>query len=105
MRKSLSEIAREYENLRTNFGGQSAILSEVKRFAVGASHNSAMADQMLKLFFGNVRMHEIAATPKCFVTASAVDVFPAQPYVFRNYGECIIDFALSPPLGAVCCVS
>jgi hypothetical protein len=87
LRKPLEAIAGEYEHIRTTFGGQSAILAEVKRIAVGASHSTKDADTMLKSFYGSTRMTETPATPKAFVVCSAVDVFPAQPYLFRNYGK------------------
>jgi hypothetical protein len=50
-RKSLDEIAAHYETIRTAFQGQSALFAEVKRFTVGASHNTAAAEAVLQSFF------------------------------------------------------
>lgn len=83
--RSLEDIAHQYHNIRSTFEGQSSVWSEVKRLTTGASHSTEKAEALLRAFFGDIRLTETPLSPKCFVVASAVDHFPAQPYLFRNY--------------------
>lgn len=98
-RKSLNEIATQYEHIRSAFGGQSAIMSEVKRFATGASHSHVVAESVLRRYFGDTHMSALPASPKCFVVCTAIDMAPAQPYLFRSYDLSPEAFAAAEFLG------
>jgi calcium-independent phospholipase A2-gamma len=98
-RKTLEEIAGQYENIRSAFGGQSAIMSEVKRFTTGTSHSHQAAEHVLKQYFSDVHMSSLPASPKCFVLCAAIDMAPAQPYLFRSYDLSHEAFAASEFLG------
>jgi patatin-like phospholipase/acyl hydrolase len=83
--RSLEDIALQYHLLRSQYEGQSAVWSEVRRFAVGASHDTDRAEAALRSFFGDVKFAELPLSPKVFVTTANVDSFPAQPYLMRSY--------------------
>ena len=98
-RATLEQIAAEYENIRTVFGGQSAILSEFRRFAVGVSHSTDKAEEVCRRFFGRIKMSDLAPSPKCVVVCAAVDTFPTQPFLFRSFELTSEAFAASEFLG------
>lgn len=84
--KTLDEIATQYEAIRAAFSGQSSLVSEVRRFAVGASHSHETAQSVLRDFYGpTLRMSDLPASPKCFVVVASANVSPPQPYLFRSY--------------------
>jgi hypothetical protein len=83
--RSLEDVALQYHLLRSQYEGQSAVWSEVRRFAVGASHDTDRAEAALRSFFGEVKFAELPLSPKVFVTTANVDSFPAQPYLMRSY--------------------
>lgn len=60
-------------------------MSEIKRFTVGISHNVETMEQFLTGVFHDARMDETPAAPKVFVVAAAIDTFPVEPFLFRNY--------------------
>lgn len=78
-------MAVEYEALRQSFSAQNAILTEVKRFAVGTSHSTLVVEDSTRRFFGKIHMYDLPPSPKVFVVCSAVDATPPQPYLFRSY--------------------
>lgn len=98
-RKSLGEIAVEYEHLRQAFAQQNALMTEVKRFAVGASHSTNVVDDSTRRFFGRLRMTDLPPSPKVFVVCAAVDAVPPQPYLFRSYELTPEAFAASEFMG------
>jgi calcium-independent phospholipase A2-gamma len=98
-RKQLDDVAAEYEALRTAFGAQSALMTEVKRFAVGSAHSTTVAEESCRRFFGRLRMCELPPSPKVFVVCAAVDAVPPQPYLFRSYELTAEAFAESEFLG------
>jgi hypothetical protein len=83
--KSLRHIALHYAQIRSQYEGQSALWSELKRYTTGTSHSTEKAEELLRDFFKNVKLTDLPLSPKVFVVASSVDQFPAKPYLFRNY--------------------
>jgi hypothetical protein len=83
--KSLRHIALHYAQIRSQYEGQSALWSELKRFTTGTSHSTEKAEELLRDFFKDVKLSDLPLSPKVFVVASSVDQFPAKPYLFRNY--------------------
>jgi len=59
--------------------------SEMKRFVVGASHDTGTAERLFHGLFGEETMAECSSSPLVFVTAAGVSFMPAQMYLFRNY--------------------
>jgi calcium-independent phospholipase A2-gamma len=98
-RKSLEEIAAQYDHIRTSFQSQYSILTEVKRVALGAAHSADHASGILMKYFGEGMMSDLPPSPKVFVVCAAVDQAPAQPYVFRSYELSQEAFSKSELLG------
>jgi hypothetical protein len=98
-RKQLEDVAVEYEALRAAFAQQSAVFTEVKRFAVGVSHQTSVVDDSTRRFFGRLRLSELPPSPKVFVVCAAVDAVPPQPYLFRSYELTPDAFAASEFMG------
>jgi hypothetical protein len=84
-RFTLDECIERYDHIRSVFGGQSAVFSELKRYTVGESHDARAMEKYLKEDLGDEEMGRCAGVPKTCVLAAAVNMFPPQPYVFRNY--------------------
>lgn len=59
--------------------------SEVKRFTTGSSHDAQAFSRFLKEIFGEEKMNETVPIPKVCVVSAAVDPYPPEPYLFRNY--------------------
>jgi calcium-independent phospholipase A2-gamma len=98
-RYSIDECVERYHHIRQTFGGQSAIFSEFKRFTVGQSHDHRGMEAFLQSDLGDDEMRYTAHSPKVFVVSAAVNMFPPQPYLFRNYEFAGEAFSTSEFLG------
>lgn len=95
-------IAR-YDAIRTQFGGQSAVYTELKRYTIGESHSGKGMEKYLKADLGDEELGRTGGVPKVCVVSAAVDMFPPQPYIFRNYELSPDAFAKSEFLGTSKC--
>ena len=84
-RASLAQAADAYEAIRVSLCQIGPAWQNVRRLAVGTSHDTEVARRMIVELFGEGRMSDFPATPKVAVLATNVEHAPATAHVFRSY--------------------
>ena len=83
-RYPLERVEKMYHRIRSQFH-QTTLYSAYRTATTGASHDADELDRVMRDMFGDVRLEETATSPKCFFMTAAVNSFPAQPFLLRNY--------------------
>ena len=103
-RKTLTEIRALFEGIRATFQGQSMYVSEMRRWTAGASHDNATMDALFRTFYGEMKLSDLAPSPKIAAVSASVSTFPSEPYLFRSYALTPAAFAASEFLGTNSCL-
>lgn len=84
-RLDIAAVRERYNTITSTLGSQNYYYSEVKRVVTGTSHDESLYERLLTTWFGKERLSETASSPKVFVVSAAVNSYPSQVYLFRNY--------------------